>query len=220
MLMSLKAVLTKAGLAVETSNDGDSALARLTSGLKPDLIISDVNMPGIDGIDLVRKIRANAQLRFVPILMLTTESEAGKRAEAKAAGATGWLVEVMEILQRQMADIVDQTEQAVFSLKVRIDDLAEATAPRDDLIGALYAELQFQDVTRQGLDGVGRGLDLLTSELRAVAGLLTGEGSRDDLVHEGRTANELAAGYVMNRQRTAHLGRAADADAAPPIELF
>ena len=130
------------------------------------------------------------------------------------------VVEVMEILQRQMADIVDQTEQAVFSLKVRIDDLAEATAPRDDLIGALYAELQFQDVTRQGLDGVGRGLDLLTSELRAVAGLLTGEGSRDDLVHEGRTANELAAGYVMNRQRTAHLGRAADADAAPPIELF
>ena len=96
MLMSLKAVLTKAGLAVETSNDGDSALARLTSGLKPDLIISDVNMPGIDGIDLVRKIRANAQLRFVPILMLTTESEAGKRAEAKAAGATGWLVKPVQ----------------------------------------------------------------------------------------------------------------------------
>jgi two-component system, chemotaxis family, chemotaxis protein CheY len=90
MLMSIKAVLTKAGLAVETAKDGQEALDRVKAGLKPDLVISDVNMPRMDGISFVREAR-KAGLRFAPILMLTTESEQAKRDEAKRAGATGWL---------------------------------------------------------------------------------------------------------------------------------
>jgi len=91
MLMSISTVLRKAGLTVETAKDGQDALDRLGTGLKPKLIITDLNMPRLDGMGFIRAAR-RAGHRFVPILVLTTESEQTKRAEAKAAGATGWLV--------------------------------------------------------------------------------------------------------------------------------
>jgi two-component system chemotaxis response regulator CheY len=92
MLMSLKSVLTKAGYGVETACHGKEALSKVNAGLHPDLIISDVNMPQMDGITFAREVRKAPGMRFTPILMLTTESEQAKRAEAKQAGATGWLV--------------------------------------------------------------------------------------------------------------------------------
>lgn len=95
MLMSIKAILTKAGMAVETAKDGQEALDRIKAGLKPDLIITDVNMPRMDGIAFVQEARKNG-LRFIPILMLTTESEQSKRDAGKAAGATGWLVKPVQ----------------------------------------------------------------------------------------------------------------------------
>ncbi|GIH99856.1 response regulator [Planobispora takensis] len=96
MLMSIKSVLVKAGYGVETASHGKEALTKITGGLRPDLIISDVNMPQMDGITFTREVRKTAGMRFTPILMLTTESEAGKRAEGKAAGATGWLVKPVQ----------------------------------------------------------------------------------------------------------------------------
>jgi two-component system chemotaxis response regulator CheY len=95
MLMSITAVLTKAGLKVETAKDGQEALDRVKGGLRPDLVISDVNMPRMDGISFVREAR-RAGLRFAPILMLTTESEQTKRDQAKQAGATGWLTKPVQ----------------------------------------------------------------------------------------------------------------------------
>jgi len=95
MLMSIKAMLAKAGMAVVTAKDGQDALDRIKAGLKPDLIISDVNMPRMDGITFVREARKSG-LRFTPILMLTTESEKTKRDAGKAAGATGWLVKPVQ----------------------------------------------------------------------------------------------------------------------------
>ncbi len=92
MLMSLSEVLKKAGFQVETASNGTDALAQFKGGLKPDLIITDQNMPGLTGIELIRETRKLAALRFTPILMLTTESQQAKRQEGKAAGATGWLV--------------------------------------------------------------------------------------------------------------------------------
>jgi two-component system chemotaxis response regulator CheY len=90
MLMSVKGTLEMAGYKVETAEDGVKAMAKITSGLKPDLIITDINMPNMNGIELIKKARA--VLRFTPILTLTTESQQGMRAEGKNAGATGWLV--------------------------------------------------------------------------------------------------------------------------------
>ncbi|MAF16969.1 MAG: two-component system sensor histidine kinase/response regulator [Marinomonas sp.] len=91
MLMSMEGVLKRAGFDVKTATDGNQALGLIDS-YAPDLVITDLNMPGMDGIELIKKIKQNASMRFKPILMLTTESQESKKVEAKAAGATGWLV--------------------------------------------------------------------------------------------------------------------------------
>jgi two-component system chemotaxis response regulator CheY len=72
------------------------ALSALKGGTKPNLIITDLHMGAMNGIDLIREARKIPALRFVPILMLTTESQAAKRQEAKAAGASGWLVKPVD----------------------------------------------------------------------------------------------------------------------------
>ena len=65
---------------------------KLKAGLKPDLIITDINMPNMGGLELIKNVRALPGFRFTPILTLTTESQAAKRDEGKKLGATGWLV--------------------------------------------------------------------------------------------------------------------------------
>jgi two-component system, chemotaxis family, chemotaxis protein CheY len=83
--------LRKAGFDVAEAEDGKAALTVL-GGSKFDLIITDLNMPNMDGISLIKTVRSNSQHRGIPILILTTESNVAKKAEGKAAGATGWLV--------------------------------------------------------------------------------------------------------------------------------
>jgi two-component system chemotaxis response regulator CheY len=92
MVMSLKTTLVMGGFEVETAGNGRAALDKLQSGFKPNLVLTDINMPVMGGMELIRNIRAFPPLKFVPILTLTTESEASKREEGKRAGATGWLV--------------------------------------------------------------------------------------------------------------------------------
>jgi two-component system chemotaxis response regulator CheY len=92
MLMSLRNSLEIAGFKVVEAADGAIALKSLQGGTKPDLIITDINMPNMGGIEFIGKARALAGLRFIPILALTTESQQGKRDEAKKLGATGWLL--------------------------------------------------------------------------------------------------------------------------------
>lgn len=91
LLMSMQAILTRSGYAVETATSGDAALKKLAT-LKPNLLISDLNMPGMDGITLIKEVKKNPAFRFLPVLMMTTESQQSKRMEARSAGATGWLV--------------------------------------------------------------------------------------------------------------------------------
>jgi two-component system, chemotaxis family, chemotaxis protein CheY len=92
MLMSLKTTLEMNAFAVETAGHGQAALDKLASGLKPNLILTDINMPVMGGMELIGKVRALPGFRFIPILTLTTESEGAKRDEGKRLGATGWLV--------------------------------------------------------------------------------------------------------------------------------
>jgi two-component system chemotaxis response regulator CheY len=92
MLMSVKSTLEMSGFKVETASDGVQALSKLKGGGKPDLIITDINMPNMGGLDLIKSVRALPGFRFTPILTLTTESQTAKRDEAKKLGATGWLV--------------------------------------------------------------------------------------------------------------------------------
>ena len=83
--------LKGAGYDVVEADDGVNAL-NVAKGKKVDLVVTDVNMPNMDGITLIRQLRALPTYKFTPILMLTTESADNKKQEGKAAGATGWIV--------------------------------------------------------------------------------------------------------------------------------
>jgi two-component system chemotaxis response regulator CheY len=86
----VKVTLSDAGYTVIEAVDGKDALAKLTRAV--DLMITDLNMPNLDGIELIRQVRANPAYKRVPILMLTTESQEARKLQGKAAGATGWIV--------------------------------------------------------------------------------------------------------------------------------
>lgn len=83
--------LEGAGYEVVEASDGQDAIAKL-GGREFHLFLTDLNMPGMDGIELTRKLRAIADYKFVPIVLLTTESQQEKKIQGKAAGATGWIV--------------------------------------------------------------------------------------------------------------------------------
>lgn len=92
ILLSITNILSKAGYGVEKAANAEQGLAKFKTGAKIDLLITDLNMPGMNGIDFIKEVRKLPQYKFMPILFLTTESQQSKRAEAKAAGASGWLV--------------------------------------------------------------------------------------------------------------------------------
>lgn len=83
--------LKGAGHEVHEATDGVEAL-KVAKTTQVDLVLTDVNMPNMDGISLIKELRALANYKFTPILTLTTESGAEKKGEGKAAGATGWIV--------------------------------------------------------------------------------------------------------------------------------
>jgi len=83
--------LKEAGFEVIEGTNGQEALARV-EGKPVSLVVTDLNMPVMDGMTLIRNLRAKPEFKFTPILMLTTESQQEKKMEGKAAGATGWIV--------------------------------------------------------------------------------------------------------------------------------
>jgi len=88
---TVKMILISAGYQVLTAEDGVKGL-EICQKQKADLVLSDLNMPNMDGITLIGKLRALPQYRFTPILMLTTETQEEKKVAGKKAGATGWIV--------------------------------------------------------------------------------------------------------------------------------
>jgi two-component system chemotaxis response regulator CheY len=86
----VRSALERDGYEVRESADGRQALAALHT-TAPDLVITDINMPEMDGITLVREIRKLPALGRTPVLILTTESDDEVKARARAAGATGWI---------------------------------------------------------------------------------------------------------------------------------
>ena len=92
ILLSISSILGKAGYSVEKAANAEDALGKFNAGIKINLLITDLNMPGMNGIELIREVRKLPAYKFVPILFLTTESQQSKKQEAKAAGASGWIV--------------------------------------------------------------------------------------------------------------------------------
>jgi two-component system, chemotaxis family, chemotaxis protein CheY len=92
ILLSISGILAKGGYGVEKASNAAEGLKKFQAGVKVDLLITDLNMPGMNGIEFIREVRKLPNYRFMPILFLTTESQQSKKAEAKAAGASGWIV--------------------------------------------------------------------------------------------------------------------------------
>ncbi|MCQ4162588.1 response regulator [Roseomonas sp. GC11] len=91
MLMTMAGILERMGFAVTTAATGEEGLSCMQKGSFA-IVITDYHMPGINGVEMISAARKLPAARFTPMLLLTTESEQRKRDEARAAGATGWLV--------------------------------------------------------------------------------------------------------------------------------
>ena len=96
--MAVRAALTGAGYNVTEACDGVDALGKAASA-RFDMVITDLNMPNMDGLTLIRELRRTPSQMGVPIVFLTTESDDALKQEAKAAGATGWLVKPFDAEQ-------------------------------------------------------------------------------------------------------------------------
>ena len=92
MLMSVSIALRPTGLDIREASSAEAALSLLNDGVTPRMILTDLNMDGMSGIELVREVRKLPGMAFTPIVLLTTESQEDLRQTAKSAGATGWLV--------------------------------------------------------------------------------------------------------------------------------
>ena len=88
----LKLALGSAGHTVIQADDGIAGLERLQDAASVDVIITDINMPRLDGFGFIDQVRRDPRNRAIPILVLTTESEPAKKQRARDAGATGWIV--------------------------------------------------------------------------------------------------------------------------------
>jgi two-component system chemotaxis response regulator CheY len=91
----IRMTLLRAGYEVFEAEDGAQGLKKASSETF-DLVLSDINMPVMTGMEVLRGLRKLAQYKFTPIVMVTTESQPEKKQEGKAAGATGWIVKPFE----------------------------------------------------------------------------------------------------------------------------
>lgn len=91
MRQMISFTLKDAGYDVIAAGNGKEALAKL-DGTKVEMVLTDLNMPEMNGIELIRQLRAKPGYKFIPIVMLTTESQETKKQEGKQAGASGWIV--------------------------------------------------------------------------------------------------------------------------------
>jgi two-component system, chemotaxis family, chemotaxis protein CheY len=90
--MVVKMALQRAGYDVVEAGDGVQGLAALEKTGKVHLIVSDVNMPNMDGITFLTKVKQHPRHKFVPVVMLTTEGQDAKKEQGRAAGAKAWIV--------------------------------------------------------------------------------------------------------------------------------
>jgi two-component system chemotaxis response regulator CheY len=92
---AIRIALTGAGYSVSEAVNGAEGLAKAEGG-GFDMIITDLNMPVMDGLTMIRELRSRGKAVGVPIVFLSTESEDGAKQQAKAAGATGWMTKPFE----------------------------------------------------------------------------------------------------------------------------
>ncbi|TYT74636.1 response regulator [Desulfobotulus mexicanus] len=89
--MLVRFSLTKAGYLVDEACDGREAFIRLEEQPFPDLVVTDLHMPVMNGLELIKRVRSHGKCRFIPIIIFTNPQEPEKRREARHAGASAWI---------------------------------------------------------------------------------------------------------------------------------
>lgn len=92
MRLAVRTALVEAGYTVVEATDGVVGISKLQGDIKIDLIVCDVNMPNMDGITFVRKYKEDPKLKFIPVLMLTTEEGQERKEQGKEAGVRAWMI--------------------------------------------------------------------------------------------------------------------------------
>lgn len=105
MRQLVSSTIKGAGHSVLVAENGKDALGKLGDG-KIDIAITDLNMPDMDGIELIKRLRSMPSLKFIPIIMLTTEAQEAKKREGKQAGASGWIVKPFS--PEQLLDVINK----------------------------------------------------------------------------------------------------------------
>ncbi|MFP4331062.1 MAG: response regulator [Alkalispirochaetaceae bacterium] len=109
MRQMLSMILTSGGYEVVPAQDAKEGLTKLSDELSA--IITDYNMPGMNGVDFIKEVRSGSIASTKPIIMVTTESEQTKKDEGKAAGATGWITkpfdksQLLEVMEKITGDV-------------------------------------------------------------------------------------------------------------------
>lgn len=236
--MAIKIALTGAGYAVTEAGDGVEGLTK-AKGAKFDLIITDLNMPNMDGLTMIRELRKDPAQCGTPIIFLTTESDDAMKQQAKAAGATGWLVkpfprtadqglaqgarpvsggDPIAAFRVEAGDLLDQIEQGLLDLTHRLEDR--------DLIDAVFRGLHtlkgsgamfgfdalasFTHHCETAFDRVRKGLAPATQGLVAV--ILSAKDHMRALVDGDGTGLEAAGAAIL-----AELQREVEAAAGNPV---
>lgn len=96
--------LTSSGYNVVQAVNGKDAVAQLDNGAKIDMVITDLNMPEMDGIEFIKRVRRHSLYKFIPVVMLTTESKDSRKQDGRQAGASGWIVK--PFTPEQLIDVV------------------------------------------------------------------------------------------------------------------
>ena len=117
MARTLAKNLERAGHEVEHAPHGEAALARLDV-TSFDVVLTDLKMPVMDGIEFIRQLRTRPATKYVPVLMVTTENQANKRQEGKAAGATGWIVKPFALLYRTCASASNDGQNLIAPVRL------------------------------------------------------------------------------------------------------
>ena len=108
MRMAVSMVLTSLGYDVMTANDGCEALEKMRKNRRFNLIITDLNMPNMDGLSLIKETRKMVRYDSTPILVLTTEGDAEKKEAGRAAGANDWIEKPFK--PQRLIDMIKKVE--------------------------------------------------------------------------------------------------------------
>jgi DNA-binding NarL/FixJ family response regulator len=152
LLLAVSETLRAEGYAVKTARRGAEALVIVAQTL-PDLIISDIRMPGMDGYQLVRNLRSNARTRLVPIVFLTAKDEISDRIQGFRTGVDAYLTKPFE--PEELAAIVDAILQRVERTH---SDLARMFGEKEDDPRAFIRDEELTDAEWRVAEAVARGL--------------------------------------------------------------